>query len=39
VEETAEVLKISPVTVKREWRAARVWLMRDITGEISDTTR
>ena len=39
VEETAEVLKISPITVKREWRAARVWLMRDISGEISDTPR
>ena len=26
VEETAEVLKVSPITVKREWRAARAWL-------------
>lgn len=32
VEETAEVLKISPVTVKRDWRAARTWLYRELTG-------
>jgi RNA polymerase sigma factor (TIGR02999 family) len=31
VEETAEVLKISPVTVKRDWRAARAWLYREMT--------
>src|SRR5881394_2248906 len=32
VEETAEVLKISPVTVKRDWRGARAWLYRELTG-------
>jgi RNA polymerase sigma-70 factor (ECF subfamily) len=32
VEETAEVLKVSPITVKREWRAARAWLYRELTG-------
>jgi RNA polymerase sigma factor (TIGR02999 family) len=32
VEETAEVLKISTVTVKRDWRAARTWLYRELTG-------
>jgi len=32
VEETAEVLKISTVTVKRDWRAARTWLFRELTG-------
>jgi RNA polymerase sigma-70 factor (ECF subfamily) len=26
LEETAEVLKVSPVTVKRDWLAARAWL-------------
>src|SRR5258708_30710895 len=36
VEETAEVLKVSPVTVKREWRAARTWLYRELTGGITD---
>ena len=28
VEETAEVLKTSPMTVKRDWRAAKIWLHR-----------
>jgi RNA polymerase sigma factor (TIGR02999 family) len=28
IEETAEVLQISPATVKREWSTARVWLRR-----------
>ena len=32
VEETAEVLKVSPVTVKRHWRAAKAWLYRELTG-------
>jgi RNA polymerase sigma factor (TIGR02999 family) len=32
VEETAEVLGISPITVKRDWRAARTWLYREIAG-------
>jgi RNA polymerase sigma-70 factor (ECF subfamily) len=32
VEETAEVLKISTVTVKRDWRSARTWLYRELTG-------
>src|SRR5262249_9226690 len=32
VEETAEVLKVSTVTVKRDWRAARLWLYRELTG-------
>jgi RNA polymerase sigma factor (TIGR02999 family) len=31
IDETAEVMKISPVTVTREWRAARAWLRREIT--------
>jgi RNA polymerase sigma-70 factor (ECF subfamily) len=30
VEETAEVLGISPSTVKREWRIARAWLQREM---------
>ncbi len=36
VEETAEVLKVSPVTVKRDWRAAKVWLYRELTGGTTD---
>lgn len=30
IEETAEVLAISPATVKREWSLARVWLFREL---------
>lgn len=33
VEETAEVLKISPSTVKREWVIARAWLYQKINGD------
>src|SRR5262245_47434036 len=32
IEETAEVLRISPATVKREWSTARVWLYDRING-------
>jgi RNA polymerase sigma factor (TIGR02999 family) len=31
-EETAEVLKISPDSVKRDWRLAKAWLMRELSG-------
>jgi RNA polymerase sigma factor (TIGR02999 family) len=30
-EETAEVLKVSPRTVRREWSLARAWLHRELT--------
>lgn len=33
VEETAEVLRISTGTVKREWSMARAWLRRAVAGE------
>jgi RNA polymerase sigma factor (TIGR02999 family) len=33
VEETAEVLKIHEQTVLRDWRLARVWLLREIGGQ------
>ena len=32
VEETAEVVGRSPTTVKREWRVARAWLHRELSG-------
>jgi len=32
IEETAEVMKISPATVQREWRRARAWLHRAISN-------
>jgi RNA polymerase sigma factor (TIGR02999 family) len=33
IEDTSEVLGISPATVKRDWVAARAWLYRAMTGE------
>jgi RNA polymerase sigma factor (TIGR02999 family) len=30
IDETAEVMKLSPTTVQREWRAAKAWLRRFI---------
>jgi RNA polymerase sigma factor (TIGR02999 family) len=36
VEETAEVLKVSPETVARDWRLAKAWLMRELSGNESD---
>jgi RNA polymerase sigma factor (TIGR02999 family) len=34
VEETAEALNVSPITVKRDWRVARAWLK----GQVRPTT-
>ncbi len=39
VEETAQVLKVSTVTVKRDWRAARAWLYRELAGGATDGFR
>jgi RNA polymerase sigma factor (TIGR02999 family) len=33
VEETAEVLGVSPDTVKRDWRLAKLWLLRELEGK------
>ena len=35
VEETAEVLRVSPDTVKRDWRLAKLWLLRELEGTRS----
>ena len=35
IEDTSEVLGISPATVKRDWVTARAWLFRAMTGEAS----
>ena len=32
VDETAEVLGVSPATVKREWAVAKAWLYQNLTG-------
>ena len=39
VEETAEVLKISSVTVMRDWSTAKAWLYRELTGGSGDGLR
>ena len=31
VKETAEVLKVSPDTVMRDWKLAKVWLLRELS--------
>src|SRR6202167_711563 len=36
VEETAEVLKVSSVTVMRDWSTAKAWLYRELAGETND---
>lgn len=32
IEEASEVMKLSPATIKREWRTARAWLHREIVS-------
>ena len=32
VEETANVLKVSPDTVMRDWKLAKAWLLRELRG-------
>lgn len=32
VEETAEVLSVSPATIKRHWTIAKAWLLRELQG-------
>jgi len=34
VEETAEVMGVSPATVKRDWSMAKAWLHREMSREI-----
>jgi RNA polymerase sigma factor (TIGR02999 family) len=36
VEETAEVMQMSPATVKREWTTAKAWLFRQISRQAAD---
>src|SRR5205823_2409310 len=38
VEETAEVLRVSSETVKRDWRLAKLWLLRELCGSAPDDT-
>ena len=36
VEETAEVLCVSPITVMREWKSAKAWLYRELAGPTAN---
>jgi RNA polymerase sigma-70 factor (ECF subfamily) len=36
VEETADVLRISPETAKRDWKMSKAWLLRELTGAGDD---
>ena len=33
VDETAEILNVSPETVKRDWKLAKAWLLRELIAE------
>jgi RNA polymerase sigma factor (sigma-70 family) len=37
LEETAEALHVSPDTVKRDWKLAKAWLLRELRGDTSGT--
>ena len=39
VEETAGVLHVSSITVMREWKSAKAWLYRELTGGTVNGTR
>jgi RNA polymerase sigma-70 factor, ECF subfamily len=36
IEEAADALKVSPVTIARDWRMAKAWLRREIAPELHD---
>ena len=38
VEETAEVMQMSPQTVNRAWKTAKVWLLRELNTKRPDGT-
>jgi RNA polymerase sigma-70 factor, ECF subfamily len=35
IDETAEVLRVSPGTVMRDWTLAKAWLRREISSDDS----
>ena len=35
-EEVGEVIKISPRTVRSDWRLAKAWLYRELSTEVDD---
>ena len=39
VDETAQVLQVSPITVMREWKSAKAWLYRELAGPTANGQR
>src|SRR5262245_31005294 len=39
IEETGEALHVSPDTIKRDWRFAKLWLLRELNGARPDGVR
>jgi RNA polymerase sigma-70 factor (ECF subfamily) len=39
VDETADVLRVSPITVMREWKSAKAWLYRELAGRTANGQR
>jgi RNA polymerase sigma factor (TIGR02999 family) len=39
VEETAAVLDVSPETVTRDWKVARLWLLHELKGDNPEQAR
>lgn len=39
LEESAEVLQVSSITVRRDLRTAKAWLYRELTGGLRDGLR
>jgi RNA polymerase sigma factor (TIGR02999 family) len=39
VDETAEVMRLSPITIIREWNKAKAWLYRELNPESCDGAR
>ena len=36
VQETADVLNVSPETVMRDWKTAKAWLLRELSHSNSE---
>jgi RNA polymerase sigma factor (TIGR02999 family) len=36
IDETAEVMQLSPATIKREWNSARAWLFRELSRGLAN---
>lgn len=39
VDATAELLRVPPITVLREWKSANAWSIRELAGPITNGQR